>query len=76
MAKNIPKVSGMDWIVDNFSKDQLEPDEFTVAMVAEKVKVSLSAARCKLHRMFESGEVTRRKVMVGGRHINAYKRAE
>jgi predicted RNA-binding protein with PUA domain len=74
MAKSIPKVSGMDWIVDNFSQSAIEPDEFTARMVADKAKTSLASVRCKLERMFNAGEVTRRKIVEDGHQINAYKR--
>jgi len=74
MAKSIPKVSGMDWIVENLKESILEPDEFTARMVADKAKTSLAAVRCKLQRMFDAGKVTRRKILEDGRQINAYKR--
>lgn len=74
MAKSIPKVSGMDWIVENLNESTLEPDEFTARMVADKAKTSLAAIRCKLQRMFDAGKVTRRKILEDGHLINAYKR--
>ena len=74
MAKSIPKVSGMDWIVDNLSQSSLEADEFTIKMVVEKSKKTSASVRCKLQRMFETGEVTRRKVLEDGHYVNAYKR--
>jgi hypothetical protein len=74
MAKSIPKVSGMDWIVENLNESTLEPDEFTARMVADKAKTSLAAIRCKLQRMFDAGEVTRRKILEDGHQINVYKR--
>ena len=76
MAKSIPKVSGMDWIVDNLSQSSLEADEFTIKMVVEKSKKTSSSVRCKLQRMFETGEVTRRKVLEDGHYVNAYKKVE
>lgn len=75
MAKSIPKVSGMDWIVDNLSQSSLEADEFTTKMVVEKSKKTAASVRCKLQRMFDNGEVTRRKVLEDGHYVNAYKRA-
>ena len=74
MAKSIPKVSGMDWIVDNLSQSSLEADEFTIKMVVEKSKKTSASVRCKLQRMFETGEVTRRKVLEDSHYVNAYKR--
>ena len=76
MAKSIPKVSGMDWIVDNLSQSSLEADEFTIKMVVEKSKKTSSSVRCKLQRMFETGKVTRRKVLEDGHYVNAYKKVE
>ena len=76
MAKSIPKVTGMDWIVDNLSQSSLEADEFTIKMVVEKSKKTSSSVRCKLQRMFETGEVTRRKVLEDGHYVNAYKKVE
>jgi predicted transcriptional regulator len=74
MAKSIPKVSGMDWIVDNLSQSSLEADEFTIKMVVEKSKKTTASVRSKLQRMFDNGEVTRRKVLEDGHYVNAYKR--
>jgi len=74
MAKSIPKVSGMDWIIDNFKQSQLEEDEFTTEMVAEKLGESVSIIRHRMQRMFENGKVTRRKILQNGSYINAYKR--
>lgn len=76
MAKSIPKVTGMDWIVDNLSQSSLEADEFTIKMVVEKSKKTSASVRCKLQRMFETGEVTRRKVLEDGHYVNAYKKVE
>ena len=75
MAKSIPKVSGMDWIVDNLSQSLLEADEFTIKMVVEKSKKTVASVRSKLQRMFDNGELTRRKVLEDGHYVNAYKRA-
>ena len=75
MAKSIPKVSGMDWIVDNLSQSSLEADEFTIKMVVEKSKKTVASVRSKLQRMFDNGEITRRKVLEDGHYVNAYKRA-
>jgi hypothetical protein len=74
MAKSIPKVSGMDWIVEQLSQRAIEPDEFTAEMVADKSEKSVASVRCKLQRMFDNGKVTRRKILVDGHHVNAYKR--
>ena len=74
MAKSIPKVSGMDWIVDNLSQSSLEADEFTIKMVVEKSKKTVASVRSKLQRMFDNGEITRRKVLEDGHYVNAYKR--
>jgi hypothetical protein len=30
MAKSIPKVTGMDWILEQFNQTEMSPDEFTV----------------------------------------------
>ena len=75
MAKSIPKVTGMDWIVDNLSQSSLEADEFTIKMVVEKSKKTVASVRSKLQRMFDNGELTRRKVLEDGHYVNAYKRA-
>ena len=76
MAKSIPKVSGMDWVVEQFSQDKLEPDEFTAQMIKEKTGQTEAAVRCRLIRMHEMGGLTKRKVVLNGVIVNAYKRAE
>ena len=75
MAKSIPKVSGMDWIVDNLSQSSLEADEFTIKMVVEKSKKTVASVRSKLQRMFDNGELTSLKISLNGTTINVYKRA-
>ena len=73
MAKSIPKVNGMDWIIQNFSQS-LEPDEFTVQMVVDKSGVSDDAVRGRLQRMRKRGELTSRKIILDGTPTNVYKR--
>jgi response regulator of citrate/malate metabolism len=74
MAKSIPKVSGMDWIVERLSQQDIEPDEFTAEMIMEKTKASRSSTRHRLKRMCESGELTSRKLLLNGQFVNVYKR--
>jgi response regulator of citrate/malate metabolism len=74
MAKSIPKVSGMDWVVDQLSQRAMEPDEFTAEIVMEKIKASRSSVRHRLRRMCESGELTNRKILLNGTLVNVYKR--
>lgn len=76
MAKSIPRISGMDWIVEQFSQDKLKPDEFTAQMVKERTGQTDSAVRCRLMRMYDMGELTKRKVILNGVIVNAYRRAE
>jgi hypothetical protein len=76
MAKSIPKVSGMDWIVERLSQQALEPDEFTTEMVTAKTKASRSATRHRLKRMRENGKLTSRKLLMNGVFVNVYKRVE
>jgi predicted transcriptional regulator len=74
MAKSIPKVSGMDWIVNQFSQDTIEHDEFTTEMIMEKTNSTRSIIRHRLKRMCESGELTKRKILLNGANVNVYKR--
>lgn len=75
MAKSIPKVSGMDWIIEKLSQQAIEPDEFTAEMVANETKVSRSSVHHRLKRMRDIGELTSRKISLNGTTINVYKRA-
>ena len=75
MAKSIPKVSGMDWIIEQFSQGKLEPDEFTAQMVKEKTGQTDSAVRCRLSRLCDTGELTKRKILLGGQWINIFRKA-
>ncbi len=75
MAKSIPKVNGMDWIVEKLTQVQMEPDEFTINMVAEKTGKTKASARHKLLRMAEAGELTSRKILQDGQWINIYRKA-
>jgi CTP-dependent riboflavin kinase len=75
MAKSIPKVSGMDWIVEKLNQVQMESDEFTINMVAEKTGKTRASARHKLIRMAEAGELTSRKILQDGQWINIYRKA-
>jgi response regulator of citrate/malate metabolism len=75
MAKSIPKVSGMDWIVEKLTQVQMEPDEFTANMVAQKTKTTRESARHRLKRMMDEGELTSRKILQDGKWINIYRKA-
>ena len=75
MAKSIPKVSGMDWIIERLSQQEIEPDEFTVEMAMKKTKITKSQARHRLARMCENGELTKRKILLGGQWINIFRKA-
>jgi hypothetical protein len=73
MAKSIPKVSGMDWVVEQLNQKEMEPDEFTLEMVMEKTKGSRSSIRHHLVKMCESGELTSRKILLNRNFTNVYK---
>ena len=73
MAKSIPKVSGMDWIVEKLSQQDLEPDEFTARMVSDKSGAGLNSVSKSLQRMRDSGELTCRKLTIKGVVTNVYK---
>ena len=75
MAKSIPKVSGMDWIIEKLSQQAIEPDEFTAEMVANETKVSRSSVHHRLKRMRDIGELTSRKILLNGTTVSVYKRA-
>jgi hypothetical protein len=75
MAKIIPKVSGMDWIVDQFQEVKPDEDEFSTEMVAEKLSQKISVVHCMMQRKLAKGEITKRKLLVNGRHVNYYRRA-
>jgi hypothetical protein len=75
MAKIIPKVSGMDWIVDQFKEVEPDDDEFSTEMVSKKLNQKLSVVHCMMRRKVAKGELTKRKLLVNGRHVNYYRRA-
>ena len=75
MAKSIPKVSGMDWVVERFSQKKIEPDEFTAEMISKETKATRSSVHHRLTRMRDSGELTSRKISLNGTTVNVYKRA-
>jgi hypothetical protein len=76
MAKSIPKVSGMDWVLEHIAQPTLQPDEFTVQMIADKSGATDDSVRNKLQRMRKRGELTSRKIVLDGTPTNAYKRVE
>jgi hypothetical protein len=76
MAKSIPKVSGMDWVLEHITQPKLEPDEFTVQMIVDKSGATDDSIRGKLQRMRKRGELTSRKIVLDGTPTNAYKRVE
>jgi len=74
MAKSIPKVSGMDWVVEQINQQTMEPDEFTVEMVMEKTNTTRDSTHNRLKRMCEREELTSRKIALNGTIVNVYKR--
>jgi hypothetical protein len=76
MAKSIPKVSGMDWVLEHMAQPTLHPDEFTVQMIVDKSGATDDSVRSKLQRMRKRGELISRKIILDGTPTNAYKRVE
>jgi hypothetical protein len=74
MAKSIPKVDGMDWILENFSQPLIHPDEFTAKMVVDSSGASLTSVRTKLKKMVKNGDITIRQISMDGNITNVYKR--
>ena len=76
MAKSIPKVTGMDWILEQFNQIEMSPDEFTVEMIVAKLGNHYHPVRNRMKRMHEKGELTCRKLLIKGRYVNVYKKVE
>lgn len=76
MAKSIPKVTGMDWILEQFNQIEMSPDEFTVEMIVAKLGGPHHPVRNRMKRMHEKGELTCRKLLIKGRYVNVYKKVE
>jgi hypothetical protein len=76
MAKSIPKVTGMDWIIEQFQQVEMHPDEFTVEMIVGKLGSPYHPVRNRVKRMHEKGELTCRKMLIKGRYVNVYKKVE
>jgi len=76
MAKSIPKVTGMDWILEQFNQIEMSPDEFTVEMVVAKLGSPYQPVRNRMKRMHEKGELTCRKLLIKGRYVNVYKKVD
>lgn len=76
MAKSIPKVTGMDWILEQFNQVEMSPDEFTVEMIVAKLGGPHHPVRNRMKRMHEKGELTCRKILIKGRYVNVYKKVE
>ena len=76
MAKSIPKVTGMDWILEQFNQIEMSPDEFTVEMIVAKLGGPHHPVRNRVKRMHEKGELTCRKILIKGRYVNVYKKVE
>jgi hypothetical protein len=76
MAKSIPKVTGMDWIVEKFTYEKMAPDEFTAEMVAAKSGVNIRTVRNSLNNMRIKGELDHRKLPINGKQQTVYRKAE
>jgi len=74
MAKSIPKVNGMDWVVEQINQQTMESDEFTAEMVMEKTNTTRASTHNRLKRMCEREELTSRKIALNGTIVNVYKR--
>lgn len=69
----------LSWLVESAKENVIKPDEFTVEMAVKRLIDSGSPAtddaiRFRLDRMVKNGELTKRKINLGGFLINAYKR--
>lgn len=66
-------LTALDKLLASLKKDELEADEFTAQMIAQKSGRSLNSIRSILTRMKNSGELTSRKFVINGSVANVYK---
>jgi hypothetical protein len=67
-------LTGIDRLLAEMADDTLEPDEFTLAMICERLPhISLDVIRHKLDRMVGLGVCTKRKLIVNSNKANVYR---
>lgn len=78
--KTAAALSGIDWALAATAEQAQQPDEFTANefhAAAKKAdgRLTLFASRNKLTRLVQEGQLATRKITIGGKRTNLYRRA-
>ena len=75
-SKTAEVISGLEWAIAQTIEKPRDADEFTCEEFRAGCGVmTVAAAYSKLKRMCQDGSLTSRRVTMGGKTINLYKRA-
>jgi len=69
-------LTGLEWAINQMIEEPKKPDEFTAEEFAIAANIRIATARNKLDHSFNSGILTKRKILVNGRMLNLFSKAE
>ena len=77
MTKKTKKaLTGLEWAIAQTIQEPKRPDEFTADEFILASKLESRQAKRLLEGMFSRGELTKRKMAIGGMSVNVFKKAE
>ena len=75
-SKTKKALTGLEWAIAQTVQEPKQADEFTAQDFALASKLIGRQARSLLDGMFNRGELTKRKMIIAGKVVNVFKKAE
>lgn len=73
--KKLPTKSGLEWALQEFVPQPIQPDEFTTVQFVERSGLNRNAATSLLTKKVQEGELKSRLANVNGKHVRLYRKA-
>jgi hypothetical protein len=75
-SKTKKALTGLEWAIAQTIQEPKQADEFTAQDFALASKLPASRVKHLLPSMVNRGELTKRKMLVAGKVVNVFKKAE
>jgi hypothetical protein len=75
-SKTKKALTGLEWAIAQTVQEPKQADEFTSEEFILASKLGSRQARSVLEGMFNRGELTKRKMVIAGRFVNLFKKAD
>jgi hypothetical protein len=75
-SKTKKALTGLEWAIAQTVQEPKQADEFTAEEFALASNLEIGQARNRLDRMTDRGELSKRKILLNGKHKNLFKKAD